>query len=246
MDSPQKENGYTPMANEILDALAKTDLTSSESRILRVVWRKTYGWNKKEDKISLSQFQALTGLSRQMVCHAIKSLVKRGLLGSQTSLTRETTTYWFIKHYKKWLPSQRHLTSQTRLTRGSQTSFTKVVKPALPTKDNTKDIYKTTTGEGLKAPSSTVLKNQKGQVAYDMFCAKYKEVTGTEYIPQWPKDMKLLKPILPHIKSSDHWGRVLDAYFSDSFAQTTKFTFGVLISGINRYNKESHDNIPVG
>ena len=144
MANPQKENGYTAIANEIMDALAKMDLSSSESRILRVVLRKTYGWNKPNDQISLSQFQKLTSLSRQMVCHAIKLLVKRGLLGSQTSLTRKSTKYWFIKDYEKWMPSQRHLTSQTSLTISSQAHLQKVVKPALPTKDIiTKDNIKT-------------------------------------------------------------------------------------------------------
>ena len=49
MASPQKENGYTPIAHEILEALAKQLLSPDEWRILMIIFRKTYGWDKKED-----------------------------------------------------------------------------------------------------------------------------------------------------------------------------------------------------
>ena len=34
MASPQKENGYTPIANEILEELVKIDLLGAEFRVL--------------------------------------------------------------------------------------------------------------------------------------------------------------------------------------------------------------------
>lgn len=102
-----------------------------------------------------------------------------------------------------------------------------------------KEDSKETLCAGQKPPAPSVSKNKTGVAAYDMFRAKYQEITGTEYIAQWGKDMKLLKPILPHIKSQDHWTKILDTYFNDPFAQSTKFTFGMLISGINRYNHET-------
>ena len=98
--------------------------------------------------------------------------------------------------------------------------------------------------EGQKPPSTTVSKNRKDTAAYDMFLAKYKEVCRVEYIPQWGKDYKLLKSVLPHIKSSDHWGQILANYFSDSYAQNTGFGFGLLVSQINKYNKEvAHEHV---
>jgi len=41
MANPQKENGYTPVANEILDELVKLPLNGTQLRIICVVWRFT-------------------------------------------------------------------------------------------------------------------------------------------------------------------------------------------------------------
>jgi phage replication O-like protein O len=58
MASPQLENGYTKIANELLDVLMRHPevMKGSLFQVIAVVWRKTYGWDKKEDSISISQF----------------------------------------------------------------------------------------------------------------------------------------------------------------------------------------------
>ena len=135
MANPQKENGFTPIANEIMDALAKTDLSSGESRILRVVLRKTYGWNKLDDQISLSVFSQMTGMTRPGVCKSIKSLVNRCILGSKHNDTREATKYWFIKDYTKWVDSKRKGTSKQKDTSSSKQTFHLLVNKRRPTKE---------------------------------------------------------------------------------------------------------------
>jgi len=57
MASPQKENGFVPIASELVEHFAKVNLSAYEWRTLWVVWRKTWGWQKKQDKISITQFQ---------------------------------------------------------------------------------------------------------------------------------------------------------------------------------------------
>ena len=56
MANPQAENGYTPIANEIVEALYRVNLSAYESRVLWYLCRKIYGWSKKTDWIALSQF----------------------------------------------------------------------------------------------------------------------------------------------------------------------------------------------
>jgi phage replication O-like protein O len=100
MANPQKENGNFPVANEIAEALAKINLRPYESRTVWAVWRKTWGWHKKEDKISLTQFQGLTGLERRNQHKALKTLVERNIIIRK----REgyIVTYGFQKDYTKW------------------------------------------------------------------------------------------------------------------------------------------------
>jgi phage replication O-like protein O len=45
--NPQKENGFTPIANEILDALTKTKFTELETQALFLILRNTYGYQRK-------------------------------------------------------------------------------------------------------------------------------------------------------------------------------------------------------
>ncbi len=74
--------------NVLLDEVMP-NLSGSALKILFAVIRKTYGFQKGSDKISFTQFQKLTGLSRDAVDQGIKSLgtlliVTPGLKGVPT------------------------------------------------------------------------------------------------------------------------------------------------------------------
>ena len=138
MASPQIENGYLKIANEIIDFLIHYKLRGEEWLILLTVWRKTYGYNKTDDKISLSQFAELTHLKRANVVRAIKGLVSKGILASIKSDTSEPTSYSFIKDYEKWKVVSEVIPSIRSDTRGGIKSAKKVVSEVIPTKDNTK------------------------------------------------------------------------------------------------------------
>lgn len=66
------------MPNVLFD-LAK-ELTAAELRVLLAVVRCTFGWQKSKDRISLSRFQELTGMSRQGVLNGLEGLRDRGWL----------------------------------------------------------------------------------------------------------------------------------------------------------------------
>ncbi|NMB81592.1 MAG: replication protein, partial [Ignavibacteria bacterium] len=64
MDTPQLENGFTKIANEILEKLSQTYISANEWQVLIVILRRTYGFNKKSDWISNSQFSEATGIAK--------------------------------------------------------------------------------------------------------------------------------------------------------------------------------------
>jgi phage replication O-like protein O len=98
--SPQAEDGHIDVANEIAEALAKINLSSYESRVLWAVFRKTYGWHKKTDQISITQFQKITGMKRRHVSRTLSKLLQRNIV-TQIGDSR-ITTYGFKKDYTKW------------------------------------------------------------------------------------------------------------------------------------------------
>lgn len=96
MASPQIENGHIDIANEIAETLAKTKLSGYETRYLWVLWRKTYGWHKKTDIISNSQFVQETGIHKQHIYRTEQRLLKRNIV------TKNGYEISFQKDYTRW------------------------------------------------------------------------------------------------------------------------------------------------
>ena len=73
------DDGYTRIANELLEAVMLAGLSQHQLLVFMAVMRKTYGFNKKADWVSNDQLSALTGILPHK-CSAAKSvLVKRGI-----------------------------------------------------------------------------------------------------------------------------------------------------------------------
>lgn len=73
---------YTQIPNAIFDLMADKDagLTEKELKVLLAIARKTFGWHKKRDKISLSQLQQMTSMSRSTVVLGVKAAIERGIV----------------------------------------------------------------------------------------------------------------------------------------------------------------------
>ena len=109
MASPQIENGYTKIANEIIEALAGIRISGEEMQALWVILRKTYGWNKKEDKISLSQFALLTGVKKPNIIRAIKKLLSKKIIIIKND-NGNPLKYRFNKDFDAWKPLSKKIT----------------------------------------------------------------------------------------------------------------------------------------
>ena len=77
--------------NSVIDELL-AKLTCAELKCYLFVVRKTKGWNKESDNISVSQFMEVTGLSNRSVITACESLVEMGLL-ERSGGERKLNTY---------------------------------------------------------------------------------------------------------------------------------------------------------
>ena len=77
--------------NSVIDELL-AKLTCAELKCYLFVVRKTKGWNKESDSISVSQFMNVTGLSNRSVITACESLVEMGLL-ERSGGERKLNTY---------------------------------------------------------------------------------------------------------------------------------------------------------
>ncbi len=97
MANPQLEDGFTMVANEIIEALARINLCAYESRVLWLIIRKTYGWHKKIDWIALSQIVDSTGILKPNVSRTLKSLKARNII-----IRDKNRRVGLQKDYEKW------------------------------------------------------------------------------------------------------------------------------------------------
>jgi phage replication O-like protein O len=97
MANPQTEDGFTKIANELLDAMCQLRLSGTEYQVLMFIIRKTYGWNKKADWISGSQIVTATNLSKRTVFKALHGLVRRNVINRENGVTA------LQKDYSLWL-----------------------------------------------------------------------------------------------------------------------------------------------
>jgi len=108
VSNPQLENGYTKIATEIMEALTKYRIPGEQMQCLLFIIRKTYGWNKKEDSIALSQFVDATGINMPNVCRALKGLIDKNIIIKKDN--RAIAKYLFNKKYKTWKPLSKKIT----------------------------------------------------------------------------------------------------------------------------------------
>lgn len=103
MTSPQTENGFTRIANEILEAIQMYKFSLNEMKIIMCVWRFTYGFNRKSHALSLSFFENHTGLSRTRINASLKKLIEANVIERvENGDAKRTNSYKFNKHYNTW------------------------------------------------------------------------------------------------------------------------------------------------
>lgn len=164
MASPQLENGYIKIANEVLEAICRHPeiMRGALFPVIGVVWRKTWGWNKKEDAISISQFVEMTGYSKRAIIYAIQELeakkvlkVRRGGVG----LSKDTNIISFNKNYKEWVVQ--NSAPQVEKNRGSAKLRKKVVQNSVKNVQSfahTKDTYTKEITKDITEQSSEITK----------------------------------------------------------------------------------------
>lgn len=125
------DNGYTRIANELLDAIMLAGLTKHQLLIVMAVWRKTYGFNKKMDWVSNPQLEKMTRLDSTKCSTAKNQLIRMKVFiqeGRKVGMNKDISD-WNTDIDQK---------SKT-FTETVKKSFTKTVKEVLPKRSTTKD-----------------------------------------------------------------------------------------------------------
>lgn len=101
MAVPQCENGYTKIANELLEALIARRIPGVIRQVFDCIIRNTYGYSCKERAISLKTIQLATGLEAKHVCRARNVLIESKMINMKP--TSKDNIYSINKNYNEWL-----------------------------------------------------------------------------------------------------------------------------------------------
>ncbi len=102
MTTPQIEDGYTRVANALLEALAGARLSGRELAVALAVVRLTYGYAKKADRISASQLASVTGIPARKIGELLKSLEAKSILVVERKGSGRIPTIQIDKRIAGW------------------------------------------------------------------------------------------------------------------------------------------------
>jgi phage replication O-like protein O len=209
MAAEQLEDGFTRIANHILEMLLQAPIGGRELRVVLAVIRESYGWNRKDCRLTLLQIGQMTGLAREHVCEVVKRLVGLNILKVDTSTNPRT--YRFNKYSGTWnvvFPKREHGSRNgntvtvpkmvTQVFPKREHDVPKMVTPNIhiSTKDSTKDMIKDST-RSLERTRSPV------QQLFDIYFEEYQKAHGRKPDVIGGKDGAAFKRLLNNHTSEE-------------------------------------------
>lgn len=193
---------FTQIPNEVFDAYMKK-LTPTAFCVLMVIFRKTVGWHKMEDAISLSQLTELTGMCRNTVLKGVNELSGFGYI-TQEKQTGRTTVY----RIELIVVGDSPTSAQSKQDNGQTSVKSDMVAPKTSVENApTKEIQDKEKKEENKIPGG----NRLVTLFHDLFMKEYHEK------PFITKIQAVQLHNLGKRMGEDHVERKLRIYFATSY-----------------------------
>lgn len=158
MADVQVENGFTRVANQILEEITKRKFNGTEFRIIMTVWRYTYGFQRKDHHLSNKFIAESIQIEPARVQKTLKKLIECNvILVTEPATYSQSRKLSFNKNYEEWgvekegrgqkqpLPVKKTPQEGLKITPREGSKNT-------PKKDSTKYIYKDNKEEESKDP----------------------------------------------------------------------------------------------
>lgn len=150
MANPQIEDGYIRIANELFEAIyMHYDFTKRQLKVISTIIRNSYGWNRKECKMTIREIEEKTGMKYQHIYPVIKELISMNVI-KISGESASCRTFKLNKNYTEW-----------RLTKTVSEILTETVNPTnqngyTDTNQNGEEILTETVRDTIKRQLKTV------------------------------------------------------------------------------------------
>ncbi len=209
MVSPQTENGYTRISNELLEAIIHFPFSKREYQILLAIIRKTYGYGKTEDDLGITQLARMTGLQHTHAAKTVRDLVENGVLYRNNG--HYAHKLGIVKDFSKWGSK----TVETVIPTMTETVIPTMTETVIPTMTETVIPTMTETVIGGDQNSHTTMtKTVRGGVT--------KTVSTKENLPKENPKRK------PPLQKSDIQDEKIESSGGDFLDLKNEFTFELI------------------
>lgn len=220
------DDGYTRIANELLEAVMAADLTARQLKVVLAVIRKTYGFGKKFDRITNTQIAMMTGIHHTHVCKAKNEMIAMNIIISNGQ------TIGVNKVISEWNFDISQL-SKT-LAKTANKTLANSANDHKPTQLNTKETIQKKEKKETPLPpdggedgQEKLERRKTERIDYDSFLKAYNAEVG-EKLPHAvtvnEKRKRRLKKIIPQLKTPNVEG--FRAYVRAFVHQAKPFYFG--------------------
>lgn len=220
------DDGYTRIANELLEAVMAADLTARQLKVVLAVIRKTYGFGKKFDRITNTQIAMMTGIHHTHVCKAKNEMIAMSII----------VTNGHAIGVNKVISEWNFEVSQVSesLAKTANKTLANLANGYKPTQLNTKETIQKKEKKETPLPpdggddgSEKLTARTKVSIDYESFLAAYNTEVG-ERLPHAvavnEKRKRRLKKIIPQLKTPNVEG--FRAYVRAFVHQAKPFYFG--------------------
>lgn len=211
--SPQLENGYTRLANELLDALIRARLSARQWAVVMAIIRKTYGFNKKADEIGLSQLTAMTGIDKAHLSRTVRELEaariinrEAGTHGHRLSINKRSSQWQLLNQQ---LPKEQQLLKKQRGScRKSNLGVAESATKGLP-KEQPQNTYLKTTQKTTPKDTCAALLHERFDRWYSTYPKKRNRAQAEKAFAKLNPDDSLLQTMIDAVevakRSRDDW-----------------------------------------
>lgn len=211
-----KAPNYTQIPNVYFDEIMHK-LSGSENLVFLAIMRKTFGWQKKRDRISYSQIMKIAGIAKSTTATAISSLERKGYIKAEVN---GQFTFYSVnieeESVPKIVPEENGNCTENR---------TGTVPKIVPDCEETVPKIGHTKESNINKYSKETI--EKIETAY---AEAYKEITGQECVIVYKITRRRLKDVLDLI-SLEQALNVIDGAKNDNWIRNNcGFSFNAVFS----------------
>ena len=98
------DEGFIRFANLLAEALLVTDLSAVQIKIFLFILRRTYGWNSRDDAISIGDIAKVCNADRIHVTRQVNELIQRNMIRRISNQAGKISEYEIVTNIADWDP----------------------------------------------------------------------------------------------------------------------------------------------